>query len=220
MIEDFAKLIPHSLLDKSGGVFYSGRNAFSTPSKLYILGLNPGGDPSDPQSDTVGQHTARILKEAPDDWSAYRDDSWAGRAPGSYTMQPRVLHLLKQVGLSPGDVPASNIIFLSSRREANISGDVEELKNACWSLHKAVIEKLQVSVILCFGKTSGQWVCNQLGALKQIDEFVERNERRWRSSSYTNNKGLRVVVAAHPSIADWTATNTDPSILVANALEP
>lgn len=220
MIEDFKALIPHRLLNKSGSVFYSGRNAFSTPSKLYILGLNPGGDPSDPRSDTVDQHTIRVLTKAPDDWSAYRDDSWAGHAPGSYKMQPRVLHLLKEVGLSPGEVPASNIIFLRSRREANISKNVEELKTTCWPFHKTVIEKLQPSVILCFGRTSGRWVCNQLDAHEQVDEFVEKNARRWRSRSYKNERGVRVVIATHPSIADWTSPDTDPSALVKRALQP
>jgi len=43
MIEDFASLIPDSLLERSGKGFYSGRTAFENTSKLYVLGLNPGG---------------------------------------------------------------------------------------------------------------------------------------------------------------------------------
>ena len=38
MIEEFAELIPESLLHKSGQTFYSGRQAFGAPSELYILG--------------------------------------------------------------------------------------------------------------------------------------------------------------------------------------
>lgn len=44
MIDDLKKLIPGSLLGESGAAFYSGRAAFSTPSRLYILGLNPVAD--------------------------------------------------------------------------------------------------------------------------------------------------------------------------------
>jgi hypothetical protein len=38
MIEKIIKFIPDKLLDKSGAVFYSGRNAFSGNKDLYILG--------------------------------------------------------------------------------------------------------------------------------------------------------------------------------------
>ena len=45
--------IPASLLLRSGSVFYSGRAAFTRPSKLYILGLNPGGDPAVQAEETI-----------------------------------------------------------------------------------------------------------------------------------------------------------------------
>ena len=51
--ESFAELIPLDLLDRSGEVFYSGRAAFSTPSDVYLLGYNPGSDPSDQRLRTV-----------------------------------------------------------------------------------------------------------------------------------------------------------------------
>ena len=44
-IEELAKLIPTNIHGCSGKVFYSGRLAFSQPSTLYMLGLNPGGCP-------------------------------------------------------------------------------------------------------------------------------------------------------------------------------
>ena len=46
MIEDLARTIPRKLCDESGSMFYSGRAAFSGPGPLYILGLNPGGNPA------------------------------------------------------------------------------------------------------------------------------------------------------------------------------
>lgn len=41
----FVEIIPKDLLDKSGSVFYSGRDAFSGTKNLYLMGLNPGGSP-------------------------------------------------------------------------------------------------------------------------------------------------------------------------------
>lgn len=42
--ETFAAAVPTSLLSESGKVFYSGRNAFSPPASIYVLGVNLGGD--------------------------------------------------------------------------------------------------------------------------------------------------------------------------------
>lgn len=43
-LEFFASLVPSHLLECSGEVFYSGRAAFSRPSLVYLLGINPGSE--------------------------------------------------------------------------------------------------------------------------------------------------------------------------------
>lgn len=219
-MDKFAALIPQSLLKHSGAVFYSGRKAFSTPSPLYILGLNPGGSPKDLATETVEQHTEKVLNEAADDWSAYRDEIWRGNSPGTAGMQPRVLHLLRQLNLEPQNVPASNIIFVRSAREKDINDQFRQLAELCWPFHQAVIETLGVRVVLCFGQKSGGWVREQLNANKPVDQFVEEYEKRHLTSiSYKNSDGVVVVVATHPSRADWTNSEADPSQLVKRMLK-
>ena len=120
MIEGIASEVPGHLAGRSGKVFYSGRNAFSRASPLYLLGVNPGGSPDTHATETVGSHTQSVLQTFPADWSAYRDESWKGAAPGTLGMAPRVLHLLQRLELSPGSVPASNLVFVRSAREAHI----------------------------------------------------------------------------------------------------
>lgn len=89
MIDDLTALIPESLRSRSGAVFYSGRTAFSAPSRLYILGLNPGGRPQAQANDTVEMHTAKVLN-GNQDWSEYQDESWwKGHNPGTSGMQVR-----------------------------------------------------------------------------------------------------------------------------------
>src|SRR5690606_1776853 len=214
MIKEFASLIPPSLLDVSGSVFYSGRNAFRGTRPLYMLGVNPGGSPDTQAHETVAWHTKKVLEREPDDWSAYRDESWKGAAPGRGGMQPRVLHLLRRVGLLPGGVPASNIVFARSRRENQFLGSLLSMAEVCWPFHHAVIQRLEPRVVLCFGGTAGEYVRRQLGANKLIREFVEKNNRQWRSRLFRNSAGTAVVVATHPSIANWAAPDTDPSELV------
>jgi len=74
--------LPSSIGQRSGSVFYTGRSAFERSSDLYILGLNPGGDPYLQSDETVAADIQQFRTQAAD-WSAYRDESWQGKAPGS-----------------------------------------------------------------------------------------------------------------------------------------
>jgi len=216
-IEELAEQIPAALLLRSGKVFYSGRKAFSAPSALYVLGVNPGGNPSQYGEETVGNHTAEVLRYA-DDWSAYRDESWEGAPPGTYGMAPRILHLFAALGFNPGQVPCSNLVFARSSREGDINHEMTSLADLCWTFHAFAIEQLRPQVILCLGKTAGNYVQKKFGANTLLAEFVETNNRRWRSQTFASKSGLKVVIATHPSIADWTAISTDPTQLVRDAL--
>ena len=72
MIEDFVKLIPNSQLNVPGRAFGSGRSAFSNPASLYVLGRNPGGDPTH-YAETVRQHTDSVLRDKPEKWSYFEE---------------------------------------------------------------------------------------------------------------------------------------------------
>lgn len=126
-IEKAAEFIPQELMDQSGKVFYSGREAFESPTRLYILGLNPGGKPQETAKDSVRGHTDWALTQTPPNWSAYRDESWGGKPPGTKRMQPRIQHMLRLAELDPGKVPASNVVFLRSSRGDDLGLDFERL---------------------------------------------------------------------------------------------
>jgi uracil-DNA glycosylase family 4 len=220
MIESLVKSIPADLLARSGKVFYSGRQAFTARSSLYVLGVNPGGAPENHQAETIGEHTNSVLRTYPDNWCAYRDESWEGHVPGTFGMAPRVLHLFEALGLDPGAVPASNLVFVRSARESNIAKqEMMALADQCWEFHARAITALQPRAILCFGKTAGNYVRKKTDANELVAEFVESNSRRWRSQAYATESGLLVVAATHPSIADWTAGATDPTHLVRESMK-
>ncbi len=216
---EFVKLLPHSLMNVSGSAFYSGRNAFIGKKDIYILGLNPGGSPIKQKEETLSWHTSMVLKNLNPNWSEYKDESWDEHSPGTFGLQPRVLHMLRVLELSPYEVPASNICFVRSKREKAISKDLRSLSDLCWPFHQKVIESLHIKLILCFGRRSGDYVRVRLGADRLIDEFVEVNERKWSSQVFENDYGLIVISATHPSIADWTRPETDPSVLVKKYLK-
>lgn len=218
-IERFAELIPASIRQISGKVFYSGRAAFGAPSSLYILGVHPGGSPDSMPHETVESHTRQVLEEFPDMWSAYCDESWRECPPGACGLQPRVLHLTRTLGLDARRVPSSNLVFVRSAREAGLKGKLASLAKECWPFHEAVINHLGVRVVLCLGATAGRWVSRQLNSNQVLGAFVEENGRRWRTFATRSSSGLSVITATHPSIADWTAPATDPTPFIRGILQ-
>lgn len=217
-MEDFAELIPSEFRGQSGSAFYSGRLAFQSPSRLYILGVNPSGSPEEQAGQTVGWHTNKVLYNEPDNWSAYRDELWDGKEPGSWRMQQRVLRLLQNLGLNPGKVPASNLVFLRSLNENQLDANFEELAEQCWPFHQSVINRLGMQVVLCFGNTAGDWIRERLDAHDQVSFLDGPSQRGMTGRVYESPAGLKVVVATHPSQADWRAPATDPTELVRRAL--
>jgi hypothetical protein len=184
----------------------------------YLIGIHPGGDPIAHATETIGSHTEQVLNQFPDRWSAYGDESWQDKIPGTHGMQPRVLHMLRRLGRDPYETPASNLIFLRSTREATLSGDKNELVDLCWPFHEAVIVSLQPKVIVCFGKLAGMQVRRRLKAEHFIQRFTENNDRRWQSDAHRAEDGQIVITASHPSVADWTNPVTDPTPLIEEML--
>ena len=207
-MERFAELIPERLKGEQGRVFYSGRSAFEKQSQLYILGFNPAGS----WEGTASEHTDWILKKAPHSWSSYEEKGAKSR------MRPRMLHLFKQLGIAPGKVPASNLIFKSSPRADRLKNR-DQLADACWPFHQAVMDDLDVSVVVCLGGKCGKRVRMHLNTSgKAVDYFEENNDRKWTSYVHRADDGLKVVTLTHPSVADWTSPTSDPTPLVVKAI--
>lgn len=205
------------LLSRSGSVFYTGCEAFSGTKPLYLLGLNPGGDPTAQARNTIASHLEHFYnRQRP--WSAYADDSWEGAAPGTWGMQPRVLHMLGRLGLDPRQVPASNLIFARTRNEADLRNERDALIEECWPVHQAVIDSLQVRAIVCFGGTTGRLVKKLVGAVKPMGTYRETNERGWLSEAHASRDGRAVITVSHPSRADWRNPAADPTGLVGQVL--
>ena len=219
MIEDFAKLIPKSQRKRSGKAFYSGRRAFETQSNVYIIGINPGGSPDDHPDETVSTHTAQVLNGELENWSAYRDESWSGRVPGTAPLQQSLLQLIEGLNMDPGEVPASNLFFVRSSELKKIEGDEKVLAAQCWPFHQSVIYDLRVRVVVCFGKEASNFLRRHLNTYPHPDaKFI--NGHGWGSYTYRNARGQIVVALSHPSRgAHWTKPGYDPTDLVLNALD-
>lgn len=214
MLEQFTRYVPSDLHARSGSVFYSGRAAFAEQRDLYVLGLNPGGDPDQQSADTIACQMRFVRDRSPDLWSAYCDEGWTARAPGTSTFQRRLRHLFSGIGADLRRTPSSNLIFVRSRRQATLEGGFNALADGCWRFHREVIARLNVRLVICLGISTGDEVRRRMRADHELDAFSEQNHRRWTSTVHANAEGLIVASLTHPSIADWTAPSSDPTPLI------
>lgn len=218
-MEAFAELVPEAILDRSGSVFYSGRAAFMRPSPLYIVGMNPGGDAELQRDNTIARHLSDALGRQTDQWSEYADGLWRGAKPGKWGMQPRILHLCRQLGLDVHSVPASNLVFVRSNREATLGLNKGSLIDLCWPFHAAVLQRLRPKLVACLGQTAGRAFRIRTGANELLETFVEQNDRKWSSTIHRAPDGLLIATLTHPGVAAWTAAATDPTPMVARYLQ-
>lgn len=215
-LQDFLMAaVPPSLLDVSGHLLYSGRQAWSGVSQLYVMGLNPGGDPGS-IAETVRESTRRILASSPN-YSAYRDDRWIGPA-GAAPMQRSVLHMFERIGIDPGLVPSTNLIFARSRAAIDIAPQMFDLADVCWPFHAASIVRAGARVVVCFGSDAARYVRTRLRANSEVDSYIETNGRGWVSRTFQNAEGMQVVQLTHPSRVAWRNPASDPTPLVQRAL--
>lgn len=209
--------MPATTLDRSGAIFYSAPPAFREQKSVYILGLNPGGDPVSQADNSIRrQYSAWRQQEEP--WSAYVDEVWEGKTAGAHGMQPRVRHLANAINIDLRLTPASNVLFVRSSTEATLLEDKEQLFGACWPVHQAVIDELGVRMILAFGGTAGWWLRERVQAHEKIDEFKETNARGWTSTAHRSPDGFVVCTLTHPGRADWRNPDADPSPMVGRTL--
>lgn len=206
MIEEFIQCIPEELKGVSGKAFHSGRLAFSGQRDLYVLGLNPGGDPGD-LSETVGAHSRFVLHDAREDWSALLDQSWAEHAPGQAPLQRTLVSLLERLGLEPREVPFSDVVFCRSRQAKHIPDhERQRLMRRCWPFHHAVIHRLTVRVVVCLYKEASVFARRQLGASRDpIHRVFERSRsgRKYWRECYSAPGGRRIVQVTRPTGIPW-----------------
>ena len=203
-----------------GGVFMSGHEAFSadTAEDIYILGMNPGGEPSRNEegefANTVRKSIDTSIQRAESSWSAYRgnDDEW------NTSLQPSIRHLLCNLKLDSGKVPASNLVFQQSKGYGNYPGVYWSDAEICWPFHQTVVQKLKIRVILCLGEIVSWFVRCKYDANKaanKVSGLVGKDDHNWAGLYRSGSSEIMIVSAYHPSRNPW---NIDPSNLVGKAM--
>lgn len=201
------------IFERSGNVLYSGVETLR-PGTVYLLGLNPGGDPDDEilRAQTIGKTLAALPTKHENEWL---DKSWRRTGvrtpPGKSPLQLRVQALLRELGLEPREACSANLIFARSRNAAG-SG-FRDLAPLCWPVHEQILGIVRPRVILTIGNASGSpyaWLKSRL-APTSSEVTVPSGHGGWTCRSFTDGRyrvvGLphlsRYAVDRHPHVFEW-----------------
>ena len=138
------------LLDSSGRVLYS---AFRTmqAGNLYILGINPGGDPVTLAANTIRANLTALPGCTE---NAYIDENWGKKGPGNGKVQRRLRYIVESIlGEKLADVCASNLVFVRSKRSESVK-DVA-FAHKCWIVHRQILKLVRAKIILSLGNGPG-----------------------------------------------------------------
>jgi hypothetical protein len=139
-----ARRILTPILNMSGTVLYSSA-ATLRKGDLYILGLNPGGDPEDMKNDTI--------EKSLNGFCDYKDnayyEAWDKYAKGEHPLQKNVKWLVDQLGYNLREVCASNLIFARSRGASGLG--YLALADICWPVHELILQCVEPKCLIVFG---------------------------------------------------------------------
>ena len=201
-----AKPLLASIASRSGRVLYSAASTLK-PGAIYLLGLNPGGDPAT-HHETVDQSLSDLPERR---LNAYLDESWAGQPVGCSRLQRRVSWLMEHLGFEVRDVCASNLIFL---RSSDSSGSgYPQIAKLCWPVHERILRIVQPKAILVFGnsRVSPFRFLQARYAGATLASFPS-GHGVWQCYGFTMPSDIRVIglphlsryaVNNHPEVADW-----------------
>ncbi len=167
--QEVSQYIANTSLD--GGrysIFYN--DPFHTLKKgdIYLVGLNPGGDPQKTKfnvKDEISEFK-KFYSSHNRSFSAYLDEVWGNTGSeyekGQASHQKRVKELIESVSNCLGqfcsvrDIFAANLIFFRTKNKNELSTLLKIAKDAkildyCWKCHMKFLEVVRPKIILCNG---------------------------------------------------------------------
>jgi hypothetical protein len=171
------------------------------PGPIYLLGLNPGGDPEDPLLSKLT--IAKSLTDLPTtETNSYLDTTWIGRG----LLQGRVIWLLEALGLDARDVAASNLSFVRSPDAK--TGRIRFFADTCWPVHEQILEIVRPRLVLTYGNEAYWYLAERLDGRGHAQYLCGHGS--WSCRSFTVPGRFQVAAVPHLS---WYAISNHPEVV-------
>lgn len=200
------------ILSCSGSILYSSADTLKQNGPVYLLGINPGGNPETHKDDTI----EKSLDELP----AKKDNNYLDDKDWNSDLQSRVCWLLENLGLETREVCASNLIFKRSQSKEDIEPKFNEYADICWPVHDKILKMVNPKLIIAVGnewnnpensyKSSYGYLRDKLGCNdEKVCDAGQSPTYKWKS--FKSNSGIVVVGLPHLS---WYAIDDNHSDVI------
>ena len=154
------ELLPVEVRKAKGAILYSSVDTLLEEGRYYLMGTNPGGDPTDedPESKTIDEELGSF------DWTgnAYTDENWLGdfddsedTKEGTALLQRRIQSLASDILKTDlRKICSTNLIFGRSRRICTDFLSSESFwthADYCWPVHLYLISLVDPDILFVFG---------------------------------------------------------------------
>jgi hypothetical protein len=187
----YAKHHLSPILQREGSILYSAAITIR-PGDLYILGLNPGGEPGQPGTTTIAESLDALPNKTANDYLEKWGDGRRGTYDaGCHPLQMRLRWLTEQLGFALTDACASNLIFARSRYGKDAG--YQSLAKMCWPVHERIIEHVRPRLLIVFGNgpiSPFRWLLHLGEAQGGVEKLCETasGHGTWRVAAF----GIRV----------------------------
>lgn len=151
-VQEVKGTLGEGLLGEKGGIFYNGAESLAR-GDIYVLGLNPGGDPTENEI-RIGEDL-EFLEKCPNRKWLWEDWGLDGR----YKYQPRTQELLLKLADGCRDkacrICLVNLIFRQSPNAKDRSIWNNEEGCRYWKVHQLILKIVQPRLIVAIGNREG-----------------------------------------------------------------
>lgn len=134
------------LVHESGASLYTGWDSPRT-GNLYVMGLNPGGDPH-----STGKSILEETENTSSSQNPYSDENW-GYGRGKAPHQTNTLKVIElTAGRRDAEFFATNAVFARSVDASRLSNPWKWW-DLCWPIHQFFLSIVRPKVIICLGNS-------------------------------------------------------------------
>ncbi|HZL78534.1 MAG TPA: hypothetical protein VFC17_06750 [Candidatus Limnocylindrales bacterium] len=198
-------MLDPKILDSNGRFLYSTADTLCR-GKIYLLGLNPGGDPRKWSKGNREGNVRYSFKYLPQAKCAYLEE-W-DKPAGQHPLQKRICWLMQELKFDIKKVCANNLIFLRSQSAAKLN-NFQELADLCWLAHEFILRIVRPKLMLVYGNlaVSPFNYLEKIAKNKTVTQIYPSGHGNWNCRFFCGElAGLKVTVIGLPHLSRFDIT--------------
>ncbi len=207
-------------VDTNGAILYT---TFDTVRKgdYYIIGLNPGGNPNQPDDKYPLYSEMTIEKSLKEcklqDYNEYTKIWIEGRP--LMPLQRNVNYLAEKFLQKDSiEICCTNLIFKVTKDAVKLTPEFDVLANLCWDVHKMLLDIIQPRIIIAFGnqdKLSPFHFLRHKAGFPTLKERLANHGKYYRIKYFKGTiEGRETIVLGLPHLSRYCIYNGNKDVII------